>query len=81
MTGLDIDAAKAEKWARGREKYGPVFVGHPLEQLDDELIDAMNYCEEAERRGYPMEEISKALRRLCMLVRVLLDPSKPIGRR
>ena len=39
---LPIEEARAAKWRRGREQYGPVFIGHPLEELDEELLDAMN---------------------------------------
>jgi hypothetical protein len=35
-----IDAARAVKWRRGRRKYGGGFRGHPLEELDEELLDA-----------------------------------------
>ena len=54
---LPIEEARAAKWRRGREQYGPVFIGHPLEELDEELLDAMNYAEEAARRGFPMAGI------------------------
>ena len=43
LIDMPIGAARAEKWRAGREKFGPMFVGHPLEELHDELIDAMNY--------------------------------------
>ncbi|MGA3026957.1 MAG: hypothetical protein ABSF98_19545 [Bryobacteraceae bacterium] len=39
---LPIEEARAAKWRRGREQYGPFFIGHPLEELDEELLDAMN---------------------------------------
>jgi hypothetical protein len=79
MTGLDIDAAKEEKWRRGRIKYGPVFVGHPLEQLDDELIDALNYADEAAKRGYDMGGVSVGLRAICKRVRELLSATGGTG--
>ena len=44
---LPIEEARKAKWRRGREQYGPVFIGQPLEELDEELLDAMNYAEEA----------------------------------
>jgi hypothetical protein len=65
LTDLPIDEARGVKWRRGRERYGPVFVGQPLEQLEEELLDAVNYAEEAARRGYSMSEIAEDLRRLC----------------
>jgi hypothetical protein len=68
---LPIEAARAAKWRRGREQYGPEFIGHPLEELDEELLDAMNYTEEAARRGFPMGEIGEDLRRLCERIRAI----------
>ncbi len=73
MTELSIEVARAEKWERGQKKYGPVFIGHPLEQLDDELLDAMNYVEEAHRQGYVCERFAShlidELRSICVRVR------------
>jgi hypothetical protein len=37
---LPIEEARAAKWRRGRESYGPLSIGHPLEELDEELLDA-----------------------------------------
>ncbi len=68
---LPIEEARAAKWRRGQEQYGPVFIGHPLEELDEELLDAMNYAEEAARRGFPMGEIGEGLRRLCERIRAI----------
>jgi len=50
---LPIEAARAAKWRRGREQYGPVFMGHPLEELDEEVLDAMYYAEEPRAAGLP----------------------------
>jgi len=68
---LPIEEALAAKWRRGREHYGPVFIGHPLEELDEELLDAMNYAEEAARRGFPIAGIPEDLRRLCERIRAI----------
>jgi hypothetical protein len=68
---LPIEEARAAKWRRGREQYGPVFIGHPLEELDEELLDAMNYAEEAARRSFQMAGISEELRRLCERTRAI----------
>ncbi len=73
LAELSIDEARREKWRVGREKYGRQFVGDPLEELDSELIDAMNYVDEAERQG--LIDAGKArewlidLRMLCEQVR------------
>ena len=74
LTDLPIEAAQQAKWDLGRIKYGPVFVGNPIEQLDDELIDALNYCEEAARRGYAIAEIADDIRMICERVRALPAP-------
>jgi len=68
---LPIEEARAAKWRRGREKYGPVFIGDPLEELDEELLDAMNYAEEAARWGFPMAGVGEDLRRLCERIRAI----------
>ena len=68
---LSIEEARAAKWRRGRELYGPVFIGHPLEELDEELLDAMNYAEEAARWGFPMSGVGEDLRDLCERIRAI----------
>ena len=40
------------KWEAGRAKYGREFAGHPILELDYELLDGMNYCDEGRRQGY-----------------------------
>jgi len=50
---LPIEEARAAKWRRGRELHGPVFEGHPLEELDEELLDAMNYARGSGATGFP----------------------------
>ena len=40
------------KWEAGRAKYGREFAGHPILELDYELLDGMNYCDEGQRQGY-----------------------------
>ena len=49
-TAMTVDEACAEKWRQGQIKYGPVFVGDPLEELYAECIDSLNYYEELERQ-------------------------------
>lgn len=77
---LPIEAARAAKWRRGRERYGPVFIGHPLEELDEELLDAMDYAEEAVRRGFPMAGIAEDLRRLTERIRAIYGAAEGISR-
>ncbi len=38
------------KWVNGQKEYGKDFVGHPLEHLLEELVDAWNYTCEAEHQ-------------------------------
>ncbi len=61
---LPTPEALIEKWKRGRDKYGPVFIGHPLEELDEELLDALNYVTEAERQGWKLPGFLDTLRLL-----------------
>jgi hypothetical protein len=66
---LDTDAAARLKWSRGREKYGDAFVGHPLLELDEELLDALNYVTEAERQGWDLGSMATFLRLFRQRVR------------
>lgn len=68
---LSIEEARDAKWRRGREQNGTVFIGHPLEELDEELLDAMNYGEEAARWGFPMAGTVEDLRWLCERIRAI----------
>jgi hypothetical protein len=70
LIDLPIGEARAVKWRQGRERYGPVFIGHPLEELHEELLDAMNYAEEAARRGFRWLH-SRDLRQLCERTRAI----------
>jgi len=54
---MPTDEALKAKWARGAEQYGAAFVGHPLLELDEELLDAINYVAEAERQGWEIGEV------------------------
>lgn len=47
LIDMPVLEAREAKWKIGREKYGPEFQGNPLEELHDELIDAMNYTDQA----------------------------------
>ena len=68
---LEIEDARARKWSVGQQKYGPKFVGHPLEQFDEEMLDALNYVDEAERWGFDMGSIAVELRGICERVRAM----------
>lgn len=69
LIDLPIEEARAVKWQRGREKYGPDFVGDPLEELDGEMLDSLNYIDEAERRGLYLADVRAAVLGICSAVR------------
>jgi hypothetical protein len=68
---LSIEEARAAKWRRGRERHGPVFIWYPLEELDEELLDAMNCAEETAQRASPMVGIPEDLREGCKRIRAI----------
>lgn len=57
---MPIDQARHEKWKAGRAGRGPEFEGHPLEEFDGEMLDALNYLDEAERQGFDAGAIQSA---------------------
>lgn len=61
---MDLPVACKLKWQKGQEVYGKEFVGHPLEQFAEEIIDATNYVEEAKRWGYSMDVMDDTLKYL-----------------
>lgn len=69
---MEIEEARAAKWQLGRQKYGPVFKTNPLAELDEELLDAMNYVEEANRQGYDTAGLFARLYSMCVEVRGLI---------
>lgn len=71
LIDLPIQEARQAKWEIGRIKYGGIFQGDPLEHLDQELLDAQNYAEEAQRQGYDMRSIPDRLFELCRDLREL----------
>jgi hypothetical protein len=57
---MQLAEARRVKWERGRRQYGgPVFVGDPLEEAFEEVVDLINYLEEAAFRG---EQVSDMIR-------------------
>jgi hypothetical protein len=73
LIDLPTDQAKKKKWAEGQKKYGPTFVGDPLEQLDSELIDALNDIDEAERRGISLPGFADNIRDMRDRVRKIFE--------
>jgi hypothetical protein len=54
VAGYDI--ARMRKWKQGREQYGPTFVGNPVVEFYDEMVDSGNYLEEMARQGSLLPE-------------------------
>ena len=52
LIDLPTPEARRLKWEAGRAKYGREFAGHPILELDYELLDGMNYCDEGRLQGY-----------------------------
>lgn len=54
MLNLSVDEARERRWVEGRAVHGGgAFVGDPYLELYEELLDALNYIEEAIRQGAP----------------------------
>lgn len=53
---LGFDIHRHQKWKKGRAKYGPDFVGDPIQELFEECLDASNYAEEIARQGLLLHE-------------------------
>lgn len=47
--------AYTEQWLPGRKKYGPAFIGMPLDQLLSELYDSVAYAIVEKRRSKEIE--------------------------
>jgi hypothetical protein len=65
LIDLSIEEAAREKWEAGRREHGAEFVGDPVEELFAELIDGLNYCDEARRQGVDLGEVPQTLRQLA----------------
>jgi hypothetical protein len=73
---LSIDEARRLKYEVGRQEHrakrgGDEFVGDPLKELFDELLDAMNYVDECERRGLLLSSMGSHLRGLAERVQAI----------
>jgi hypothetical protein len=79
LMDLSIDEGKRIKWERGQVSYGTVFVGNPICECFDELLDAMNYVDEGRKQGLLKESDYQFLHgsfknaaRCLQIIRVLL---------
>lgn len=74
LISFPFDEARAIKFQIGRAEHGPVFLNHPVVEIDMELIDAVNYAEEAIKQGYDktaLETIISKLKDVDKMVRDL----------
>lgn len=73
MSLIDVPIKEAQriKWEAGAEKYGPVFVGDPIEQMYEEFVDALNYVEQAEREGLSLPVMRKEILALCSKLKAI----------
>jgi len=74
LINMPFETACLEKFKVGRAEHGPVFLNNPVEEIDMELVDAVNYALEAIKQGYDkarMEIIVSKLKEVDSLVREL----------
>ena len=78
LVALPIPAALRAKWDAGRARHGAAWVGaHPLVELHAELLDAVNYADEAARRGVDTRALRAGLLTLLGEVRELITEVCP----
>ena len=78
LIDVSFDQACDEKFRIGRAEHGPVFLRNPIEEIDMELIDGVNYAKEAIRQGYDrdaLEHIINKLKEVDEMVRKLFVAS------
>ena len=73
----------AERYRKGREEYGPTFVGDPLNHLQDELRDSNFYAWQARRQRAAlvraMVQTNRENYALCDEIRMLRDAMAQAG--
>jgi hypothetical protein len=61
-----------ERWNQGRRRYGgDGFRGDPLLELYEELVDGINYCDQAELHGHRLGDVRAALMQAAERVRTV----------
>ena len=71
---LTVKDARRIKFEIGRLKYGTeTFCGHPLKELFDECLDGMNYCDEAQKRGFDLAKERQTLEGIARRVQSLYE--------
>ena len=73
LIDLPVTRACIVKWNRGKATHGEKFEGDPLEELFGELIDGLNYADQAELEGFDMGEIRCSLWNLAHDVQALAE--------
>ncbi len=69
---MPIRKAMRLKWDAGRLVYGGAgFIGDPVEELYAELIDALNYCDEAQRQGHDLVSVRRQLQAMAVDVQAI----------
>ena len=70
---LENELAEAfERYKNGRKEYGPTFVGDPLQQMKEEMIDAAFYRWTSEReRAQLREQLEAAQQKIARLQKAL----------
>lgn len=74
---LALEDAQLLKWDEGRQKYGPDWNGEaPGVELHEEALDALNYIDEAAKRGAPaavIDPLRDCARQLAVGARMLVS--------
>lgn len=78
---LSVDEARRRRWDEGRRHYGgDSFVGDPMAELYEELLDSLNYIDAYRQQGLirgcaeSIDSIEKSLRFSAETTRYILTP-------
>lgn len=72
LLALPVEVARKRKFDKGRAEHGPIFKLDPLVEMDQELLDSLNYCDEAERRGHCIGEIREKIYSILHELRTII---------
>jgi hypothetical protein len=73
LIDIELDRALSLKDHVGRQTYRPeggAFIGEPMPELFEELLDAIIYAREARRQGHQLPGVVEELRGLAERVRM-----------
>jgi hypothetical protein len=74
---MPIQEAVSHKFEAGRAEYrkpGEPFVGDPLLELFDELLDSYSYCKEAEKSGRDVKRVWELVTEALIHTKSMLQP-------